>query len=97
MYEAAKALVDTGPPFRLEDTPLDGHCVYLTEHEAVFVFEGPEARAAVETISATRRSGRRRPHGASASRGSRGSPTSPSRGARAGQTRSTFPVFRAAV
>jgi hypothetical protein len=50
MFEAARSLVDTGPPFRLEDTSLEGHCVYLTEHEAVFVFEGPEARAAVETL-----------------------------------------------
>jgi hypothetical protein len=50
MYEAARSLVETGPPFRLEDTPLEGHCVYLTEHEAVFVFEGPDARAAVEHL-----------------------------------------------
>ena len=50
MYEAAKSLVESGPPFRLEDTPLEGHCVYLTEHEAVFVFEGPDARAAVEHL-----------------------------------------------
>ena len=50
MYEAAKSLVESGPPFRLEDTPLEGHCVYLTEHEAVFVFEGPDARSAVEHL-----------------------------------------------
>jgi len=49
-YEAAKGLVESGPPFRLEDTPLDGHCVYLTEHEAVFVFEGPDAHAIVEQL-----------------------------------------------
>jgi len=49
-YESARMLVEHGPPFRLEDTPLEGHCVYLTEHEAVFVFEGPEARAAVERL-----------------------------------------------
>ena len=49
-YETARELVEHGPPFRLEDTPLEGHCVYLNEHEAVFVFEGPEARAAVERL-----------------------------------------------
>ncbi len=49
-YEAARTLVESGPPFRLEDTPLDGHCVYLTENEAVFVFEGPDARAVVEQL-----------------------------------------------
>ncbi len=49
-FERAEALLEAGPPFRLEDTPLTGHCVHLTEHEAVFVFEGPDARAIVEHI-----------------------------------------------
>jgi hypothetical protein len=49
-YDAARTLVESGPPFRLEDTPLEGHCVFLTEHEAVFVFEGPDARIVVEQL-----------------------------------------------
>jgi len=49
-YEAAAKLVDSGPPFTLAESPLDGHCVYLTEREALFVFEGPDARLVVEQI-----------------------------------------------
>jgi hypothetical protein len=49
-YERAAQLLREGPPFSLEDTPLTGHCVHLTEREAVFVFEGPNARATVERI-----------------------------------------------
>jgi hypothetical protein len=49
-YEAASRLVEGGPPFHLADSPLDGHCVYLTEHEALFVFEGPQAQEVVESI-----------------------------------------------
>ena len=49
-FERAERLIREGPPFRLEDTPLHGHCVHLTEHEAVFVFEGPDAHAIVENI-----------------------------------------------
>ncbi len=49
-FERAEALLEAGPPFQLEDTPLTGHCVHLTEHEAVFVFEGPDARGIVEHI-----------------------------------------------
>jgi hypothetical protein len=49
-YERAAQLIEEGPPFRLEETSLTGHCVHLTEREAVFVFEGPDARAAVERV-----------------------------------------------
>ena len=49
-YERAEQLIREGPPFPLEDTPLTAHCVHLTEREAVFVFEGPDARATVERI-----------------------------------------------
>jgi hypothetical protein len=48
--ETARRLIVDGPPFDLADTPLDAHCVYVTDHEAVFVFEGPEARDVVEGI-----------------------------------------------
>jgi len=49
-YEEAARLVDAGPPFPPAESPLDGHCVYLTEREALFVFEGPNAREVVEQI-----------------------------------------------
>ena len=48
--DTAKQLIEAGPPFQIDDTPLVEHCVYLTEHEAVFVFEGPDAREAVEHV-----------------------------------------------
>lgn len=49
-YGVAARMVETGPPFRLSDSPLDGHCVFLTDHEALFVFEGPEAEHIVEDL-----------------------------------------------
>jgi len=48
--ETARQLIEQGPPFELEDTPLDSHCIHLTEQEAVFVFEGPDAREVVERV-----------------------------------------------
>jgi hypothetical protein len=49
-YEAASRLVGAGPPFQLADSPLDGHCVFLNDHEALFVFEGLDAKDVVEQI-----------------------------------------------
>jgi hypothetical protein len=40
--EAARALIDEGPPFELGDTRFDRHAVYLTDHEAIFVFESED-------------------------------------------------------
>jgi hypothetical protein len=48
--ETARRLVDDGPPFDLAETPLEAHFVFLSGCEAVFVFEGPEARSIVETL-----------------------------------------------
>jgi hypothetical protein len=48
--DVARGLVQDGPPFDLAGTRLESHSVYFTDHEAVFVFEGPEARAVVETL-----------------------------------------------
>jgi glycine cleavage system aminomethyltransferase T len=48
--ETARQLVEEGPPFDLSATPLEGHCVHLTDHEVVFVFEGPNARDVVEHV-----------------------------------------------
>jgi len=49
-HETARQLIEDGPPFNLDDTPLVEHCIFLTDQEAVFVFEGPEAREAVERV-----------------------------------------------
>lgn len=46
----ARALISSGPPFDPAQTPLDRHSVYLSADEVVFVFEGPNASAAVEQL-----------------------------------------------
>jgi hypothetical protein len=38
---AARELLAAGPPFDLDATRFERHAVYLTDAEAVFVFEGP--------------------------------------------------------
>jgi hypothetical protein len=45
VYDRASSLVRGGPPFDPQEAGLERHHVFLTEHEAVFVFEGstPEA------------------------------------------------------
>ena len=48
--DRARLLMESGPPFDPETTPLLRHDVYLTDHEVVFVFEGPEAKRAVERL-----------------------------------------------
>lgn len=46
----ARALIAAGPPFDPDRTPLVRHEVFLTGDEVVFVFEGPDARRAVEQL-----------------------------------------------
>lgn len=46
-----RQLLDSGPPFPLADTELTAHAVYLTDGEAVFVFEGQAPRVDVERIA----------------------------------------------
>jgi hypothetical protein len=46
----ARVLIEQGPPVDLEGTGLDRHEVFLTEREAIFLFEGVEPRAAVERL-----------------------------------------------
>jgi hypothetical protein len=41
MREEARTLIADGPPFDLAETRFDRHAVYLTDSEAVFVFESP--------------------------------------------------------
>lgn len=49
---AAKAaqLIDQGPPFEPEETGFTRHSVYLSEGEAVFLFEGPGVEWLVDEI-----------------------------------------------
>jgi hypothetical protein len=49
--ETARLLIEDGPPFEPKETSLERHHVYLTDREVVFVFVGPNARAAVEGIA----------------------------------------------
>jgi hypothetical protein len=48
--EAARQLVEEGPPFEIEDLGLERHHVFLTEREVVFVFEGDSATTAINTL-----------------------------------------------
>jgi hypothetical protein len=49
--EAARRLVDEGPPFDIEGSGLERHHVFVSEREVVFFFEGDRATAAVEALS----------------------------------------------
>lgn len=49
--ETARVLVAEGPPFDLAGAGIARHLVLVGEEEAVFVFEGPEARGAVERLA----------------------------------------------
>jgi hypothetical protein len=49
--EAAKQLIDEGPPFDVEGLGLERHHVFVGEREVVFFFEGDSAAAAVDALS----------------------------------------------
>jgi len=49
--DAARQLVDEGPPFDLERLGLERHHVFVSEREVVFFFEGESASAAVDALS----------------------------------------------
>jgi hypothetical protein len=49
-HAEARKLITAGPPFDPDRSPLVRHEVFLTGDEAVFVFEGPDARQAVEQL-----------------------------------------------
>lgn len=49
--EQARRLIEAGPPFEPEAIPLERHRVYLTEREVVFLFEGHDARSAIEQLA----------------------------------------------
>ena len=48
--ESAQLLIADGPPFDLGTSTLEKHEVYVTEREAIFVFEGADPRAEVERL-----------------------------------------------
>jgi hypothetical protein len=49
--EHARTLVAEGPPFDPEEKGLERHEVFLTDHEAVFLFEGPDAADIVQRLA----------------------------------------------
>ena len=49
--EAARRLVEEGPPFDVEGLGLERHHVFVSEREVVFFFEGDSATAAVDALS----------------------------------------------
>ena len=49
--EAARRLVEEGPPFEVERLGLERHHVFVSEREVVFFFEGDSASAAVDALS----------------------------------------------
>ena len=48
--EAARHLVEEGPPFEIEDLGLERHHVFVSEREVIFFFEGKNAGAAVNAL-----------------------------------------------
>jgi len=51
-HDQARALLEAGPPFDPEETALDRHQVFLTEDEAIFVFESKLGADALEPLLA---------------------------------------------
>ena len=48
--DAARLLIEDGPPFDPDRTQLTAHEVFLTDREVVFLFEGDDARKTVEDL-----------------------------------------------
>jgi hypothetical protein len=49
--EHARMLVAEGPPFDADEKGLERHEVFLTDREAVFLFEGPNAAEIVQSLA----------------------------------------------
>jgi hypothetical protein len=49
--ERAQTLIAEGPPFDPEEKGLERHEVFLTDQEAVFLFEGPNAAEIVQRLA----------------------------------------------
>lgn len=50
--ERARKLLEAGPPFDPDALGFDRHAVYVSDDEAVFIFEGARVGALVRTLSA---------------------------------------------
>ena len=50
MADAARHLVEEGPPFEIENLGLERHHVFVGEREVIFFFEGKNASAAVNAL-----------------------------------------------
>lgn len=48
--ERVRELVSAGPPFDLDEAGLERHHVFVTEHEAIFLFEGARTRETIERL-----------------------------------------------
>jgi len=51
--DRAHELIQDGAPFDPEESSLECHRIYLTEREAIFVFEGPDVRRFLEELVRT--------------------------------------------
>jgi hypothetical protein len=49
--EAARRLVEEGPPFDVEHLGLERHHVFVSEREVIFCFEGDSAAATVDALA----------------------------------------------
>ena len=50
-FEKARSLIEQGPPFDPESVGLKRHHVFVTEHEALFVFDTPDVSHAVSRLA----------------------------------------------
>jgi hypothetical protein len=53
--EAARRLIEEGPPFDVDSLGLERHHVFVSEREVVFFFEGDSTTAAVDALSQSTR------------------------------------------
>jgi CBS domain-containing protein len=51
LHEQVEELLRAGPPLDLSEAGIDEHAVFLTPHEAVFVFAGPEIEWELEDLT----------------------------------------------
>ena len=72
--ERARELLEQGPPFDPAATHLERHSVYLTDREAVFVFETPGDEPPWSSAPRTRRSSTQPKPGATSWQDGRGRP-----------------------
>ena len=79
--EQARALIAAGPPFDPETKGLERHEIFLTDQEAVFLFEGPDASETVQRLARDPAAWRQPCNGAPSSTEHHDSHTPPTAGA----------------